>query len=129
MTLKHSFRHAPAQAMAQPSRRARIFNGASFGGSIKLDQSQRVVKIARRIDRMEQIHILALAPQSQRNRRVALVHAGRRFHTHTLAHTPAQRLRKGFPLWSLARNGTCVANDNAGHFSQFVVQSETSYAC
>ena len=129
MTLKHSFRHAPAQAMAQPSRRARIFNGASFGGSIKIDQSQRVVKIARRIDRMEQIHILALAPQSQRNRRVALVHAGRRFHAHTLAHTPAQRLRKGFPLWSLARSGTCVANDNAGHFSQFVVQSETSYAC
>jgi hypothetical protein len=129
MTLKHSFRHAPAQAMAQPSRRARIYNGASFGGSIKLDQSQRVVKIARRIDRVEQIHILALAPQSQRNRRVALVHAGRRFHTHTLAHTPAQRLRKGFPLWSLARDGTCVANYNAGHFSQFVVQSETSYAC
>jgi hypothetical protein len=129
MTLKHSFRHAPAQAMAQPSRRARIYNGASFGGSIKLDQSQRVVKIARRIDRVEQIHILALAPQSQRNRRVALVHAGRRFHAHTLAHTPAQRLRKGFPLWSLARDGTCVANYNAGHFSQFVVQSETSYAC
>jgi hypothetical protein len=122
-------RHTSRQTMTQTPRWARILNGAALRLCIERDQSNRIVQIPRGIDGMEQINVLSLFAQRQRNGPIALVHAGRRFNAHAFAHTPAQRLRKRLPLRSLTNSGTCVANDNAGHVSQIFAQSEPSYAC
>lgn len=125
--------HASRKTMPQTTSRAGISNGASFARSINLDQRQSVVQILRGIDGVKQVNVLPFAAQCQRNRPVALVHAGRRFNVNTLGHAPTQHLRKRFPLRRLTKGGTCLADNYTRHrsrpFSQYVVQSETSHAC
>ena len=122
-------RHARRQAVPQTPRRAGIFNGAPLQILVEVYQRQSIAQVLRRIERMEQIDILTLFAQRQGDRRIALVHARRRFNLNALGDMVTQGLRKRLPLRSLTDSGTCVANYDAGYLSHFFVQSETSHAC
>ena len=102
-------RHTPRQAKSQPTGGACIGNGAARRIAIKLRQRQRILDITRRINPRKQVDIAPLAPQRQRHRGVALVHAIDLLQRDAFGHTPLQRAGQGFP------SGASSANDHPAH--------------
>ncbi len=102
-------RHTPRQAKPQPTSGAGIGDRAARHIGIMPRQRQRILDIALRINPGEQINIAPLAPQRQRHRAIALIHAIDPLQRDALRHPPFQRIGQGFP------SGASSANDHPAH--------------